>query len=591
MESIFWSLGRADGVEILGGLWRPFVIGLVLYYSGYLGVWLQTLARAAGITRFRPLTAVEAVDVLVVIPTLLKTDDDVDSLRDAAATVVDNRYPGRVVLVMAIDGSDDRPALVAELERWARGFRGAATVLVAKVPERAGKGVAVAAGLARAEAAVAAGELPSLPPVFFNMDADGVLGPRALERMVAALARPGWLTRQRPMIVASNVLVRRAHYWVGWRGFFTLRHQLALQVAREYMTSISITRNNTGLLPVTGVSGALYATWTTLHQHQPRYAAYVQALRWRDVVAWWLGVRPPRFVDFRGEPNVHATAGPGDDTWLAWLAMAARWRAGQIDLELPRSPLHALGRLVRSWFVRPIAYDPLARVYTATPTAIRALFKQRVRWNSSRPWLLHRFGRMPYFAWDLGAWVMADLLLLLFIHATILIGVLLWPLADRPATWLALLVLGFLFNLLVRGAATLLAMIQDHDLRGHWHKLLALPLAGPFHFVFNIATTTVGLVQDVFGFGVNTHFAPETTLAASGVGRPALAYRVTRCARLVARALRHGDVAPGRFWFGWYASAWTVDGYAGWTDRRRWRGRGGVLPSPRARRRAGSAPG
>ena len=107
MESILWSLGRADGVEILGQLWRPFVIGLVLYYSGYLGVWLQTLARAAGLIRFRPLAPADAVDVLVVIPTLLKTRDDVDSLRDAAATVVDNRYPGRVALVMAIDGSDE----------------------------------------------------------------------------------------------------------------------------------------------------------------------------------------------------------------------------------------------------------------------------------------------------------------------------------------------------------------------------------------------------------------------------------------------------------------------------------------------------
>lgn len=584
MESILWSLGRADGVEILGGLWRPFLIGLVLYYSGYLEVWLATLARAAGLTRFRPLASAEAVDILVVIPTLLRTRDDAESLFAAAATVVGNRYPGRVVLVLAVDGSNDQPGLVAELERWARGYRGAATVLVARVPERAGKGVAVAAGLARAEAAVAAGELPALPPVFFNMDADGVLGPHALERMVATLVRPSCLTRQRPMIVASNVLVRRAHYWTGWRGFFTMRHQLALQVAREYMTSISIARNNRGLLPVTGVSGALYATWTELHGHQARHASFMQALRWRDVFGWWLGVRPPRYADFDGEPNVHATAGPGDDTWLAWLAMAARWRGGRIDLELPRSPLHALYRLVRSWIVRPIAYDPLARVYTATPTEVRALWKQRVRWNSSRPWLLSRFGRMPYFCWDLGAWVIADLALLVFIHATILVGVLLWPLSDRPATWLALLVLGYLFNFVIRGAATLLAMIQDHDVRGHWHKLLALPLAGPFHFVFNIATTTVGLFHDHLGFGVNTHFAPETTLAASGVGRPALAYRITRCARLMQRALRHGDVAPGRFWFGWHASAWTVDGYAGWTDRGRGRGRGGVLRSPRATR-------
>ena len=51
-------------------------------------------------------------------------------------------------------------------------------------------------------------------------------------------------------------------------------------------------------------------------------------------------------------------------------------------------------------------------------------------------------------------------------------------------------------------------------------------------------------------------------------------------------ALRHGDVPPGRFWFGWHASAWTVEGHAGWTDPRASVGRGGVRPSPRARRTA-----
>lgn len=584
MESVLWTLRRADGVELLGGLWRPFAIGLFLYYSGYLGVWISALVRAAGLARFRPLTAATAPDVLVVIPTLLRSQADLDSLRDAASTALTNRYPGRVVVCLAIDGSDDAPPLVAELSAWAAAHR--PPVLVATLPERSGKGVAVAAGLARAEHAVRTGELPALPPVFFNMDADGVLGPRALERMVARLVRPGAVTRQRPMIVASNVMVRRAHYWAGWRKFARLPHQLALQVAREYMTSISITRNNLGLLPVTGVSGALYCTWTELHQLQARHAGFMHALRWRDVAAWWLGAPPPRFATWTGEPNVHATAGPGDDTWLAWLAMMARWRGDRLDVELPRSPLHALGRLLRSFIVRPIAYDPLARVYTATPTTVRGLWKQRVRWNSSRLWLAQRFGLTPWFAWHLGAWIMLDLALVFLIHATILAGVLLWPLADRPATWLSLLVLGYLSTLVIRGSATLLAMIQDHDVRGHWHKLLALPLAGMFHFVFNIATTTWGLIHEVLGFGVNTHFAPEATLARAGVGRPALAYRMTRAARLCWRALRHGDVPPGRFWFGWHASAWTVEGHAGWTDPRASVGRGGVRPSPRARRTA-----
>jgi len=585
MDALLWNLRRADGLGVLGALWRPFLIGTILYFSGYWVVWLSTLARAAGWLRYRPLDA--APDCLVVIPTLLRQRGDLESLHDAAATVIGQRYPGRVVLCMAIDGSDEQPALLDELERWCGARRPPrVTLLVARVARRAGKGVAVCAGIERVEAAVHAGALTAMPPVFLNMDADSVLGPQALERMVAKLIRPGRWTRRRPMIVASNVHVRRAHYWNGLASLFTMRYQIALQVAREYMTSISVARANFGLFPVTSVSGALYCTWTALHLHQPRYAAFLQSLGRRDVLAWWLGRRPPRYADFTGAPNIAATAGPGDDTWVAWLAMLARWRDGEIDLELPPTPVHALGRLVASFVVRPVAYDPLARVFTATPTTVRALFKQRVRWNSSRPWLVHRFSPIPYFAWHLGAWIGLDVCLLVAFNAMALVALLGWPFAERPAAWLAVTASGYLVLLVIRGSATLLAIVQDRDLGGQWLKLLALPLAGPFHLVFNIATTIVGILQDYLGFGVNTGFAPEETLRASRSGRVALAYRMCRCAHLVARALRHGDVPAGWFWFGWGRTAWTDDGYTGWTQgpHRGWRG--GVLaaePTSRAR--------
>ncbi len=583
METLFWTIGTADSIDIIGALWRPFLAALVFYYSSYVWVWLSALARVARVLpAFRPLSLAEAVDILVVIPTMLKTEDDLEGLRDAASTVLGNNYPGHVVLCMAIDGAGDKPALVDKLEAWAKTqVSSNATILVARQHQRAGKNVAVHTAFDRVKRAVDEGVISSLPTVFFNMDGDGVLGPRALERMVAKLVRPGWLFRQRPMIVASNVLVRREHYWSGWRGLFTVKGQLALLVAREYMTSISLARTNRGVLPVTGVSGALYATWSYLHEAQPKHAAFVKSLRRRDVIRWWLGARPPSFADFTGAPNRAATTGPGDDTFAAWMAMTACWNNGAIDLELPRTPLHALGRLLRSVLLRRVGYDPHARVYTATPTTVRGLFKQRVRWNSSRVWLYARFGRLHAFHWELGAWVTFELVLKVWIHAFVFIALFLWPFADRPALWLSLLALGYIASTLLRGGATLLAMIQDHDVCGHWHKLLALPLSGAYHFFFNTITTVVGCGKDLLLFGNNTGFAPEETLAAAGTMRLALAYRITRCAKLVWRALRYGDVPPGWFWFGFGATRWTANGFAGWTNVKNKIGRGGVLPAQR----------
>jgi hypothetical protein len=206
-----------------------------------------------------------------------------------------------------------------------------------------------------------------------------------------------------------------------------------------------------------------------------------------------------------------------------------------------------------------------------------------VRWNASRAWLLQRFGAMPYFAWHLGVWVVLDMLLTIAIHAVVLTALLGAPFASRPAAWLAFVALGMVTTFAIRALSTLLAIMQEDDMREHWHKLLALPLAGIFHLTFNLIPTIVGLIEEFFLFGSNTQFAPERTLEASQVGRPALAYRIARAAKLTGRALWHGDVPPGAFWFGWGATRWTANGYQGWTDPARRVARGGVLkPSRRA---------
>ena len=76
--------------------------------------------------------------------------------------------------------------------------------------------MAVEAGLRRAELAVRRGEIDALPPVFFNMDADSVLGAQALERMVAKLVRAG----RSP---AADVRVVRLHVFEPLRS--SVRHR------------------------------------------------------------------------------------------------------------------------------------------------------------------------------------------------------------------------------------------------------------------------------------------------------------------------------------------------------------------------------
>ncbi len=318
-------------------------------------------------------------------------------------------------------------------------------------------------------------------------------------------------------------------------------------------------------MPVTSVSGALYCTWSQLMLQAPYFARYMDQLRWRDWLLWWLGREPPRFQPRAIEPLPEAMTGPGDDTWIAWLAMGARWHGAQITLALPRTPLHAFYGLLRAYVFRPIAYDARAAVYTATPTRVAALFRQRVRWNSSRLWLIHRFGWSMWFNWCAGLFIYADVFLLLAFHGIILVGLVIAPLANSPTQWLALLIILNITYFTVRASGTLLAIYQDGALFHQWHKLLALPLSGVYHAIFNIIPTIVGLIQDILLFGVNTGFSPETTLIRAGTGRVAFAYRIRRAYQLAWRAVTYGDVPLGSFWLGWHETQWTSNGYKGWS--------------------------
>lgn len=576
IDKLIWFFGNAQAFEIATQLMLPVVVGLVLYQSHYPFVLLRALWRRARASAPPVLRDEQRVPAALVVPSLLRNREELEGIVSALESAMRAGYPGALTVCASVDGRGGKSApLYAELEAWAEARRAEAPgieILVTGSERRRGKAMAVDEGV-RAIAALAARGAIERPVVFFNMDADTELGEGALERLVCELWRPSRLTGQPGMIVTSHVAIPEQLSASAARKAHTVEGQIVLGVAREFAVAIGLGRyNHLRILPQLGASGALYTTWFELAHVAPRYARFVETLRWRDWLLWWIGEHPPAFRPERLEPLPEAMTGMGDDTWMSFLACSARWERGRPVLDLPRTPAHALWYALRAYLARPMRYAPDAKIYTSTPTSIRALFKQRVRWNISRVWTVQKFGLSHFFQMQLGIPAMIEIGLAIALQVALCAGLLLMPFSRAPAMWLPLMIVVELGYAGERTVSTLLALAIDGTLWKRRHLLLALPLSGIYFFTFHIATTLYGFFALVLGLGLNDGFAPEHTLERCGTGRPALAYRAKRALLLAWRSVRHGDVPLGWFWIGWDETPWTHSGYRGWTT--------GGAPSP-----------
>ncbi|AKV00975.1 hypothetical protein AKJ09_07638 [Labilithrix luteola] len=570
MEQLLWHLRVLTGFELASPYFLPFVVGFVLYQCHYAVVLGQCLVRLLRYgTSAPPLRPGRRPSAVLVMPTLLRSEDELSGLKKAIESAATNGYPGELTIIAAIDDGVSKPALYTELEAWAEQFPVAhdVRIFVTCTKVRTGKAVAIDNGVQYLHAKIAEGLLDAFPTLFFNMDADSQLGPEALVRLADRLTTPYPGSRQFPNIVTSNVCIARSEYWRGWRAYFTVRGLLSIHVAAEFILSM-LGKHNYKLHLVPGASGALYCTWSELHRMAPRWAAFMQTLRLRHVMMWWLGACPPSFANSDAGELPEAQTGPGDDTWVTWLAYCARWHGGKLTLELPRTPLHALAYAIRGYFLRALQYEPHARVETKTPTTIRALFKQRVRWNTSRVELSQRWSPVLPFHWTLLFPTVVSTILIVYFNATEAIAMIMLPFVNTDG-FLVGFTCAFVIYSTLRFAATAFGVLLDGGFRAHGHKLLGLALSVPYHFVFNKMTTFWGYVQDVFLFGVNTGFSPEETHIKSRLPRIAVAYRVRRALALGIRSIVHGDVPLGWFWLGWHETPWTPSGFEGWTSGKR----------------------
>lgn len=511
---------------------------------------------------------------LVVVPTLLRNRDELTALQATLESVWSNGYPNDLVIVASIDGTDAAPALFAELARWAEEQRlPARTWLhVTGTRVRRGKPLAIDHAVEHVKALVAAGVHPTFPRIYFSTDADADLGERALERIAQRLCRRHPITGSPARAVAGNLYIRGNNFWRGWRHFFTVEGQLSIQIAREYLVT-NLGRYNIRPFPLSGLTGVLYCTWTDIFLEIPRFMGYMRTLTIRDWLKWWIGIAPPSFAASTAPPLPELIAGDTDDTVSAFVATIARWERGRFTLEVPRTPLHALYFMLRTWLVdRPLAYEPEARVYTSSPITIRSLFKQRVRWNTARIEVMGRFWPSLWFHWGLGAAAVGVVMLIL---KYCFFGIVYYwraPAAIVNGSWPLVAALGYGIQLVVYAAWTLMCLVMNGQ-RRHFLLLLALPLAPLYSTVFSLFATLYGAIRDIFLFGNVTGFAPEATLIAGGSSRIALAYRLRRALALLWRSVRRGDVPLGLFWFGWSETPWTPNGYAGWTTAKQTRKR------------------
>ncbi len=575
MESLWWALKTRDPFTLA---W-PVLVGafliITLTQSDFLVVLTRWLWR---VVRQRPDPPVGSLPpALAIIPSLLRNREDLEAITVTANACATNGYPGELVIVAAVDGLQESPQLAAELRAWVKARRDAPGVHlhVTGNPTRLGKMMAVESGVTAMRALVAQGVYPVFPPLYFSIDGDGTLSPGALGLAARRLLTPHRFSGNPRRVVAGKVCIRPDLFWKGWslaslRQFFSVSGQIYFQVAREFLYS-NVSRFNLKLRPQIGIPGALYCTWTQILLEAPRFMGFMRTITLRQWLAWWVGAPPPQFAQSTAAPLPEALTGASDDTCISFLAAMSTWREGKLVLEAPRSPLHALGRVVRSYFwERSPDYEPEARVFTYTPTTVKGLWVQRVRWNASRFECGFRFKNAFAFHWEVGAWVVLHLWLTLMNILAVLAAYLVLPMlllgASRGA---AGALLAYLLQTFTYAVFTALALILERDRRRFWPVLFALPLAPLYSVCINFSACLAGVFKDLFLFGNTTRFAPEWTLVKGRTVRIALLFRLRRLLALCVRSVVVGDVPFGAFWVGWTETPWTPNGYEGWTTGRR----------------------
>ncbi|MEY4549818.1 MAG: hypothetical protein RL685_6013, partial [Pseudomonadota bacterium] len=111
MESIFWNLRTLSGFTLAAPMVAVLVFTLLMFWDYPLMLVYLLVSRAFRERRREP---AQALSALVVIPSLLRVEEELRSMQSTVESIARNGYPGDLLIVLSIDGIGAAPALYAE---------------------------------------------------------------------------------------------------------------------------------------------------------------------------------------------------------------------------------------------------------------------------------------------------------------------------------------------------------------------------------------------------------------------------------------------------------------------------------------------
>ena len=238
MESVLWNLRTTSGFAALAPMLAVLFFTLTAFWDYPLLLVYSLAFRALGKKRRFPAYA-KPLSALVVIPSLLRKEDELLSMLSTIQSVATNGYPGRLLIVVSIDGTKDAPQLYERLRDFCRAalYDDHTFLYVTGTPDRRSKPMAIDHAMEFVKGLVASGVEPAFPEVYVSTDADADLGPNSLEKMIYRLQRRNFITGAPARAVAGALHVRGDDFWRGLGHFLTISGQLNIQVARDYYVS------------------------------------------------------------------------------------------------------------------------------------------------------------------------------------------------------------------------------------------------------------------------------------------------------------------------------------------------------------------